>query len=130
MGVVIAPPGNEHIEKIIGIDIVANPASSRDLKVNLRYRVEVDLPFLIGDSDIDTELGFPHLLNCYCDFAMGFLCVVKNFNARPSVSIGVPSLCQQPAGLAGVVVKELGREVTQGIRWRDGVSRYCGILQY
>ena len=92
MGIVVAAAGNKHIEKVIGVDVVANPAAACDLKVDLCDGVEIDLPLLIGDGDIDTQLGLPHLLDRHCNFAMRFLRVVENLDAGPAVAIGIACL--------------------------------------
>ena len=54
--VVVAPAGDVHVEKIIGIDVITDPAAPRHLKIDLGHGIEIHLPFLIGDGDIDVEL--------------------------------------------------------------------------
>ena len=130
MGVVVAPIGDKQIEEVIGVHIVANPSAAGDLKIDLRHGIEVDLPLLVGNRDINPQLGLPHLLNGYRNFPVSLVGVVENLEPGPTFAIGIARFGKQLASALGIVVKKLGRVVPQGIRWCDGVGRYRGLLQH
>ena len=128
-GVVVAAVGYEQVQKVVGVHVIANPAPTRDLEVSLGDRVQIDLPLLVGNGDVDIQLGFPHLLYGNGNLPVRFLGVVNNLQPGPALAIGIACLSQQRPGPVGVIGEQLRRVVPQCVGWRNAVGRHRRVLQ-
>src|ERR1044071_2294403 len=62
-GLVIAPVGKEHVEKGVGVHVITDPGVAAHLVIQGALIIDVDLPFLVLQFDVDVQIPFPHFLD-------------------------------------------------------------------
>src|SRR4029077_11123287 len=96
-GAVGAVPGDEHVEKGIGIWIVPDPARASNAVVEGGEGVQVDLPLLESQVDLHAKVFEPHGLKLDGDVAILLAFVVEEGGKGETLSIRIAGLCQKPA---------------------------------
>ena len=128
--VVVAAARQEQVEEVVRVHVVADPATATDVVVLRRDGIEVHLPFLVGEFDVDVQVLLPHLLQGHGDLAVRLQGVVHDLGAGPALPVRVAGLGEEAPGLLGVEVDELRRLVAQGARGRDAPGGHHGVLHH
>ena len=120
---VIAAATDKHIQKIIGVHVIANPTGAGNLIVSATHCIQIDFPLLIEKGDINIEVLFPHLLNSHRNFSMPLAGVIENFGGWEALTIGVTGFRHQPFGSLGIKFKVALRVISHGAWWGNAVCR-------
>src|SRR5262245_19113683 len=86
-GLVVAATGDPHVEERVGIDVVADPASARQLEIEGRLPGEIDLPLDVDEVDLDPERLLPHLLDGLGNGALEIARVVNELDLREPLAV-------------------------------------------
>ena len=85
VGIIVPVPGCPNGEKCEWIHEVADPSTPDHVIVHRVLTLEVHLPFLILDADINVELLLPHLLNGFRDHPMRFVGIDQDVELRETL---------------------------------------------
>src|SRR6202008_4260749 len=88
-GIIVTVPGSPNGQKRDWIHEIADPPATDHIIVHRILTLEVNLPFLILDTDINVELLLPHLLDRFCDHPMSFVRIDQDIELREPLAMGV-----------------------------------------
>ena len=89
-GLIVAAPGDEHVDERFRIHIIRDPGKAADLVIQRSLIVQVHLPFLVFQFDIDVQILLPHLLDGFGYGAVGFHGVIHECQTRKPVAVPKP----------------------------------------
>ena len=101
-GAVVAVVAGEQAQKRVRVVVVADPARTRQVVIQLRLGAQIDLPFDLPQIHLDAELVAPHLLQFDGDLLVNFCAAARRrvehvLKARKSLAAGITGLGQQLA---------------------------------
>ena len=110
-GAIIAPAGDEAVEKGVGIVVIANPAGAGDIEIEFIERFEVGGPLLVAKFDFDPEDTFPLGLDFDGDLFVQFRFIVEERDTGKALALGEAGQFEEALGGGGVGGKTLGGTV-------------------
>src|SRR5207247_8965769 len=108
--------GKERLEERRRVRVVADPTGARHVVVLAYFRVEIDLPFLVEQSRVDSQLPLPHLLDRLGDGLVRLGRVVQDVEWRKTLAARISGLRKQVARALGVVANRAAGRVTDRVR--------------
>lgn len=124
-GPVIAPTGDEAIEKGVGIIVIADPAGAGEIEIKFVEGAEVGGPFLVAQFDFDPEDTTPLGLNLNGDLLVEFGFIIKEGDAGEAAALGKAGKFEEALGGGGIGGKAGGGmiigDAAGGERLGDGL---------
>ena len=110
-GAIIAPAGDEAVEKGVGIVVIPDPAGAGDIEIEFIERFEVGGPLLVAKFDFNPEDTFPLGLDFDGDLFVQLRFVVEERDAGKAFPLGEAGQFQEALGGGGVGGKTFGGAV-------------------
>ena len=127
-GLVLLTPRGPHVEERVRIGVVARPAGTADLVVHFTLTIEVHLPFLVLQRDVDVQVFLPHLLDGLGDDAVPLGGVVEEFERGKAFAVRVAGLGEQLPGFLDVFLDPRPGGVAVDAWWGEKQRRHLFAL--
>ena len=133
-GAVVLAAGHEHVEEGVRVRVVTDPGRARDLEVEGLLGVQVDLPLLVEELDVQAQVALPAVGDDLGDVLVGLVGVVVDLEGGElGAALAEARLGEERAGLLEVRLEvgpavHLDHRVGPHARGREAVGHLLAGL--
>ena len=114
-GLIVAALGEHEFKESGSVDVVTNPSHAGDGVVTFAHGVGLDLGLLVVETDVDAEIGTPHLLDRLCDAPVSIAGVEENLQFGKAFATRKSGSGKESLGFGQITRKKFPGGVTRGI---------------